>query len=107
MDYQNVVVKDHLDLRRICEHHQSYQEHSDVRSDHFDGRDMADAQLATPPEVARFMRTTTARLANDRYRRRGIPFVKNGASVLYRWDDVHAWIERNTLRPNVERSGAA
>ncbi|WP_054814896.1 helix-turn-helix domain-containing protein [Nocardia arizonensis] len=58
-----------------------------------------DVQLATPAEVAQVLRTTPARLANDRHRGRGIPYVKNGASVLYRWDDVRDWIERNTERP--------
>lgn len=51
--------------------------------------------LATPKEVAIEMRTTTASLAQDRYLGKGIPFVKDGSRVLYRWADVDAYIEAN------------
>ncbi|MGW4717949.1 helix-turn-helix domain-containing protein [Nocardia sp. NPDC004260] len=60
---------------------------------------MGEDKMATSAEVAKFLRTTTARLANDRYHGRGIPYVKFGASVRYRWRDVHDWIEQNTERP--------
>nr|WP_026306569.1 hypothetical protein [Smaragdicoccus niigatensis] len=43
---------------------------------------------AIPSEVARYGRTTVQRLAQDRYLQRGIPFIKDGRKVLYRWDDV-------------------
>ncbi|MET8650610.1 DNA-binding protein [Nocardia aurea] len=55
-----------------------------------------DDVLATPAEVAKALRTTPARLANDRYKGIGIPYVKNGRNVLYRWQDVRNWIEKNT-----------
>ncbi|UAK34175.1 DNA-binding protein [Nocardia asteroides] len=55
-----------------------------------------DQALATPAEVAKFLRTTTARLANDRYRGVGVPYVKYGRTVIYKWQDVYDWLEANT-----------
>ncbi|MEU7628666.1 helix-turn-helix domain-containing protein [Nocardia sp. NPDC049220] len=66
-----------------------------------------DQNLATPAEVATYLRTTTARLANDRYHGVGIPYVKYGRNVLYRWQDIRDWIERNTLCGTADRPGAA
>nr|WP_218582048.1 helix-turn-helix domain-containing protein [Nocardia cyriacigeorgica] len=45
------------------------------------------------------MHTTTARLANDRYLNKGLPYIKVGSRVLYRWSDVHKWLEKNTVTP--------
>lgn len=56
-------------------------------------------ELATPDEVAQVLHTTTARLAQDRYIGRGIPYVKHGRKVLYRWADVHAYLDANTVNP--------
>lgn len=57
-------------------------------------------EMATPPEVAEYMHTTPAALAQDRYQRRGIPYIKHGRKVLYRWADVHAYIAANTVNPS-------
>lgn len=57
------------------------------------------AELGTPGEVAGFLHTTVATLAQDRYLGRGIPYVKHGRKVLYRWEDVHDYLEANTVRP--------
>jgi hypothetical protein len=51
--------------------------------------------LATPREVAAFFHTTTAKLANDRYLGIGVPFVKFNKKILYRWADVHSYVEAN------------
>lgn len=59
----------------------------------------APAPLADCAEVAEFMRTTTAKLAQDRYLGRGIPYIKHGRKVLYRWADVHAYLAANTVQP--------
>ncbi len=40
--------------------------------------------LATPVEVAEYLHTTTASLAQDRYRGTGPKFIKRGNRVLYR-----------------------
>ncbi|MGA5466575.1 helix-turn-helix domain-containing protein [Mycobacterium sp. NPDC050041] len=54
--------------------------------------------LATASEVAEFLRTSPAKLANDRSRGVGVPFVKYGHRVLYRWEDVHAYVQANILQ---------
>lgn len=55
--------------------------------------------LATADQVAEVMHTTPARLAQDRYRGVGVPYVKFGRKVLYRWSDVQAYIAANTVTP--------
>lgn len=55
--------------------------------------------LATAEQVAECLHTTTSSLAQDRYHRRGIPYVKHGRRVLYRWSDVYAYLEANTVTP--------
>jgi hypothetical protein len=54
--------------------------------------------LATPSEVAQYLRTTTAALAQDRYKGTGPRFIKRGRRVLYRWSDVLDWLDRNTIQ---------
>ncbi|MFD6357899.1 helix-turn-helix transcriptional regulator [Nocardia tengchongensis] len=51
------------------------------------------SSLATPAEVAALLRTTAAALAQMRYRGEGPTFRKLGRRVLYRWDDVTAWVD--------------
>nr|WP_232717406.1 helix-turn-helix domain-containing protein [Gordonia metallireducens] len=55
--------------------------------------------LATPDEVAEYLHTTPASLAQDRYHHRGAPYIKHGRKVLYRWTDVYAYLEANTVNP--------
>ncbi|WP_168706585.1 helix-turn-helix transcriptional regulator [Gordonia paraffinivorans] len=57
--------------------------------------------IALPREVAAYVRTTEASLAQDRYQGRGIPYIKAGRRVLYRWEDVHAWLAENIVNPGV------
>lgn len=64
-------------------------------------------RLATADEVAEYLRTTKAKLANDRYRGIGPKFVKHGRRVLYRWEDVYAWTEANLMQRTDERTGVA
>ena len=54
--------------------------------------------LLTPHELARFMRTTTNSLAQDRYLGRGVPFIKTGRRILYARSAVLEYLERNTIR---------
>jgi hypothetical protein len=54
--------------------------------------------LATPAEIAEYLRTTTAALAQDRYKGTGPKFIKRGRRVLYRWSDVLEWLDRNTIQ---------
>lgn len=54
--------------------------------------------LATPGEVAEYLRSSVDRLAQLRYMGRGHKFIKVGRKVLYRWSDVAEWLDRNTLQ---------
>nr|WP_110881806.1 helix-turn-helix domain-containing protein [Mycolicibacterium vulneris] len=53
---------------------------------------------ATPAELAEYLHTTTASLAQDRYRGTGPKFIKRGRRVLYRWSDILEWLESNTFQ---------
>lgn len=54
--------------------------------------------MAAPKPVAEYMGITTGALAQMRYHGTGPKFVKLGnRTVRYRWEDVDAWIEANTL----------
>ncbi|MFZ2177025.1 MAG: helix-turn-helix domain-containing protein [Rhodococcus sp. (in: high G+C Gram-positive bacteria)] len=68
---------------------------------------MPESPLATPNEVAAYLRTSAAKLAQDRYRGIGPKFIKHGRRVLYRWADVQAWADANTLQRTDDRPGAA
>ena len=69
--------------------------------------DLRVSPLATPKEVAAYLHTTEASLAQARYRGNGIPFVKNGRKVLYRWSDVEEYIESRLMTRTDDRPGAA
>ncbi|NLE78235.1 MAG: helix-turn-helix domain-containing protein [Rhodococcus sp.] len=70
-------------------------------------RDTRTSPLATPKEVATYLHTTEASLAQARYKGNGIPFVKNGRRVLYRWVDVEAYVEARLMTRTDDRPGAA
>jgi len=61
--------------------------------------------VATQPEplmestaIAELLGTTPQNLAQMRYRGTGPKFIKLGhRAIRYRWSDVEAWIEANTL----------
>lgn len=48
--------------------------------------------LATPPEVADFIRKPVKTLTEWRYRGIGPAWTKVGGDVRYDWDDVLAWL---------------
>jgi hypothetical protein len=54
--------------------------------------------LATPAQVAEYLHTTEAALAQMRYRGNGPKFIKIGRRVLYNWDDLLQWIQKNTIQ---------
>ncbi|WP_138841341.1 helix-turn-helix transcriptional regulator [Rhodococcus pyridinivorans] len=69
---------------------------------------MPESPLATADEVAAYLRTTTMKLAQDRYRGVGPKFVKpSPRRVLYRWEDVYAYVEANLMQRTDDRPGAA
>ncbi len=55
-------------------------------------------EVATPQETAKFVRSTTAALAQDRYLGRGLPYVKYGSRVRYLRDQVMAHLRENTVQ---------
>jgi predicted DNA-binding transcriptional regulator AlpA len=63
--------------------------------------------LATPAEVAEYLHTSTASLAQDRQRGAGPKFIKHGRRVLYRWSDVLEWLDQNTLQRTDDPRGSA
>jgi hypothetical protein len=57
-----------------------------------------------PADVAEYLYTTTAALAQDRYKGTGPKFIKHGSRVLYRWSDVLEWLDHNTFKRTDERA---
>jgi hypothetical protein len=51
--------------------------------------------VAKSDQVAKVIQTSVDALAQDRYRGRGIPFVKVGGRVRYLRDDVLAYLAAN------------
>jgi hypothetical protein len=51
--------------------------------------------VATPDELARILKTTPAALAQERYRRVGIPYVKWGSRIRYLRADVARYLADN------------
>lgn len=49
--------------------------------------------LLLSSEVARLLRLSEQTLANWRYLGSGPPFLRVGASVRYRWQDVSSWLD--------------
>lgn len=54
-------------------------------------------EVAKPEQLATYIHTTTDALAQDRYRRRGIPYVKIGGRVRYLREDVLAYFSANRV----------
>lgn len=66
------------------------------------------ADTATPKEVAAYLHTSEAGLAQLRYRGQGPKFCKVGPrKVIYRWTDVHAYLDANTCQRSDDPRGAA
>jgi HK97 family phage major capsid protein len=64
----------------------------------------ADA-LATPEQVAEILNVNTTTLAQQRYRGLGLPYLKVGRAVRYRWVDVEQYLEARTVtRQDQQRS---
>lgn len=56
------------------------------------------ARFASPEQVADYVLSTTAKLAQDRYLGVGIPYIKYGRKVLYEWDAVDNYLAANTVQ---------
>jgi hypothetical protein len=53
--------------------------------------------VAKSEQVAGVLQTTAEALAQDRYRRRGIPYVKIGGRVRYLREDVLGYLAANRV----------
>lgn len=63
---------------------------------------------ASPKEVAAYLHTSEAGLAQLRYLGKGPKFCKVGArKVIYRWADVAAYLDANTCQRSDDPRGAA
>lgn len=65
-------------------------------------------ETAASKEVAEYLHTTEQGLAQMRYRGTGPKFIKvGGRKVIYRWSDVQAYLDANTLTRTDDPRGAA
>lgn len=62
---------------------------------------------ATCGQVAAALFTTEAGLAQMRYRGTGPRYVKRGRRVIYRWSDVRAYLDENTIQRTGDPRGVA
>ena len=63
---------------------------------------------ATSKEVAAYLHTSEAGLAQMRYRGTGPNFIKAGKrKVIYRWADVQSFLDANTCQHSSDPQGAA
>jgi len=74
-----------------------------------DRKSVADLQLEvllTELEYARLTKRSVASVRRDRLLRQGCPYVKLGALVRYRPEDVRAHLERSLQRTTVSKQPA-
>lgn len=69
-------------------------------------RTTLDTDLGLPKEVAPVLKTDVQGLAQMRYRGTGPKFIKVGSRVLYRWSDVNAYLDANTVQRTDDARGA-
>ena len=67
--------------------------------------DMEHISFLTEKETAAITRKALSTLRNDRHLRRGIPYIKTGASVRYKLTDVLQYMDsrRVSFEPSDER----
>lgn len=56
-------------------------------------------KLLTESEAAELVGTTPGTLRYDRAKGRGLPYVKIGARVRYRPEEIRTYLEERTIRP--------
>lgn len=56
-----------------------------------------DEPLWTTKQTAEFLGQSESTLEQDRYKGRGVPYVKLGKTVRYRPTDVRKYIEQHTI----------
>lgn len=55
--------------------------------------------VVLPTQLAAYLHTSEAVLAQERYRGVGIPYVRHGRRILYRVSDIRAYLDANTEVP--------
>lgn len=55
-------------------------------------------RLLSPDELAERHQCSTAHLANQRWRGTGVPYIKIGRRIGYRWSDVLAHEDANMVQ---------
>jgi len=66
---------------------------------------MTNDDTANPKQVAAYLHTTEAGLAQMRHRGTGPKFIKVGPrKVIYRWSDVKAYLDANTSQRTQQSS---
>jgi hypothetical protein len=63
--------------------------------------------VARDTEVAEYIGATRGSLAQDRHRRRGIPYVRIGGRIRYLRSDVLAYLDENRVVADIAPGGAA
>jgi hypothetical protein len=53
----------------------------------------------TPKQLAPLVGKTSQSLANDRFLGKGLPYIKNGKSVLYHWPTVEKILHDSMVYP--------
>jgi hypothetical protein len=56
-------------------------------------------EFMTPRETAAVLRKTVNSLAQDRYLRRGVPYIRSGRQILYAREDVLAYLAAGHVVP--------
>ncbi len=55
-------------------------------------------EVATAAQVAEYLQTSEAALAQDRYLRRGVPYTRVGRRIRYLRADVLSYLGSNSVR---------
>lgn len=63
---------------------------------------MEPTEYLTPKQLAKLIGRAEGTLGNDRYLRRGIPYIKIGHKCLYRRSDVEAYLDKHRIDPECE-----
>jgi len=59
-------------------------------------------QFLTTKEVANLLHMSVVRLEQDRYKRRGLPYLRLGRTIRYRLDHINAYLENCVVQPRPE-----
>jgi hypothetical protein len=62
--------------------------------------------LLKPAEAAKLLRTTAANLAQDRFNRRGLPYLKIGARILYDQAVITEYLQACVVPPGAAPPGS-